>query len=105
LAIAGTINNHAGLIWSIADLLRGDYKRSEYGRVTLFTSISRFSAQTPSIGSEAQSASSITAASNCRRQTVVVANGETDPPDNGRVRPEGMFCAQEHECSCRRSSL
>jgi len=31
----GTINNHAGLIWSIADLLRGDYKQSEYGRVIL----------------------------------------------------------------------
>ena len=30
-----TINNHAGLIWSIADLLRGDYKQSEYGRVIL----------------------------------------------------------------------
>ena len=29
------INNHAGLIWSIADLLRGDYKQSEYGRVVL----------------------------------------------------------------------
>ena len=28
-------NNHAGLIWSIADLLRGDYKPSEYRRVTL----------------------------------------------------------------------
>jgi type I restriction enzyme M protein len=28
-------NNHAGLIWAIADLLRGDYKRSEYGRVIL----------------------------------------------------------------------
>jgi type I restriction enzyme M protein len=27
--------NHAGLIWSIADLLRGDYKQSEYGRVIL----------------------------------------------------------------------
>jgi hypothetical protein len=25
-----TINNHAGLIWTIADLLRGDYKRAEY---------------------------------------------------------------------------
>ena len=29
------INNHAGFIWSVADLLRGDYKRSEYGRVIL----------------------------------------------------------------------
>ena len=29
------LNNHAGLIWSIADLLRGDYKQSEYGRVVL----------------------------------------------------------------------
>ncbi len=29
------INNHAGLIWSIADLLRGDYKQSEYGRAIL----------------------------------------------------------------------
>jgi type I restriction enzyme M protein len=27
--------NNAGLIWAIADLLRGDYKRSEYGRVIL----------------------------------------------------------------------
>jgi type I restriction enzyme M protein len=27
--------NHSGLIWSIADLLRGDYKQSEYGRVIL----------------------------------------------------------------------
>ena len=31
----GTINNNAGLIWAIADLLRGDYKQSEYGRVIL----------------------------------------------------------------------
>ena len=31
----GAISNHAGLIWSIADLLRGDYKQSEYGRVIL----------------------------------------------------------------------
>lgn len=29
------INNHAAFIWSVADLLRGDYKRSEYGRVIL----------------------------------------------------------------------
>jgi type I restriction enzyme M protein len=27
--------NHANLIWSVADLLRGDYKQSEYGRVIL----------------------------------------------------------------------
>jgi type I restriction enzyme M protein len=33
--IAARINNHAGLIWAIADLLRGDYKQSEYGRVIL----------------------------------------------------------------------
>jgi type I restriction enzyme M protein len=32
-SVEGRINNHAGLIWSIADLLRGDYKQSEYGRV------------------------------------------------------------------------
>jgi type I restriction enzyme M protein len=29
------INNNAGFIWSVADLLRGDYKRSEYGLVIL----------------------------------------------------------------------
>jgi type I restriction enzyme M protein len=29
------INNHGQLIWAIADLLRGDYKQSEYGRVIL----------------------------------------------------------------------
>jgi type I restriction enzyme M protein len=31
----GTIRNHAAFIWSVADLLRGDYRRSEYGRVIL----------------------------------------------------------------------
>ena len=35
MAVEARINNHAGLIWSIADLLRGDYKRSEYQRVIL----------------------------------------------------------------------
>jgi len=35
LAISGAINNHASLIWSIADLLRGDYKQSEYQKVIL----------------------------------------------------------------------
>jgi len=35
VAVAARINNHAGLIWAIADLLRGDYKQSEYGRVIL----------------------------------------------------------------------
>jgi type I restriction-modification system DNA methylase subunit len=35
LAIVGSVSNHAGLIWAIADLLRGDYKQSEYGRVIL----------------------------------------------------------------------
>lgn len=29
------INNHAGFIWSVADLLRGVYKQSEYGKVIL----------------------------------------------------------------------
>jgi type I restriction enzyme M protein len=30
-----SIGNHAAFIWSVADLLRGDYKQSEYGRVIL----------------------------------------------------------------------
>ncbi len=30
-----SIRNHAAFIWSVADLLRGDYKQSEYGRVIL----------------------------------------------------------------------
>ncbi|MGI8702180.1 MAG: type I restriction-modification system subunit M N-terminal domain-containing protein, partial [Nocardioidaceae bacterium] len=30
-----TIRSHAAFIWSVADLLRGDYKQSEYGRVIL----------------------------------------------------------------------
>ena len=29
------INDHAAFIWSVADLLRGDYKQSEYGKVIL----------------------------------------------------------------------
>jgi type I restriction enzyme M protein len=32
---ADSTNNHAAFIWSVADLLRGDYKQSEYGRVIL----------------------------------------------------------------------
>ena len=31
----GVIRNHAAFIWSVADLLRGDYKQSEYGKVIL----------------------------------------------------------------------
>ena len=30
-----SVNNHAGFIWSVADLLRVDYKQSEYGKVIL----------------------------------------------------------------------
>lgn len=30
-----TINNNASFIWSIADLLRGNFKQSEYGRIIL----------------------------------------------------------------------
>ncbi len=30
-----TIRNHEAFIWSVADLLRGDFKQSEYGRVIL----------------------------------------------------------------------
>jgi type I restriction-modification system DNA methylase subunit len=37
--LAGTaqevIKNHAAFTWSVADLLRGDYTQSEYGRVIL----------------------------------------------------------------------
>src|SRR6476469_7735512 len=31
----GAIQNNAAFIWSVANLLRGDYKQSEYGRVIL----------------------------------------------------------------------
>jgi type I restriction enzyme M protein len=33
--VRAAINNHAGLIWAIADVLRGDYKRIEYQKVIL----------------------------------------------------------------------
>lgn len=37
------IQNHAEFIWSVADLLRGDYKQSEYGKVILpFVVLRRF---------------------------------------------------------------
>ena len=32
---SATFKNHAAFIWSVADLLRGDYKQSEYGKVIL----------------------------------------------------------------------
>ena len=31
----GASQNHAAFIWSVADLLRGDYKQSDYGKVIL----------------------------------------------------------------------
>lgn len=37
-----TINTHAAFIWTIADLLRGDFKQSEYGKIVLpFTILRR----------------------------------------------------------------
>ena len=33
--IGTAIKNYAGFIWSVADLLRGVYRQSEYGRVIL----------------------------------------------------------------------
>jgi hypothetical protein len=33
--VEARINTHAAFIWSVADLLRGDYKQSEYGKVVL----------------------------------------------------------------------
>ncbi len=42
MANTETINNHAVCIWSVADLLRGDNKQSEYGRGILpFTLLRR----------------------------------------------------------------
>lgn len=34
-ATSDIIRNHAAFIWAVADLLRGDYKQSEYGKVIL----------------------------------------------------------------------
>jgi len=40
---SSAIKNHAAFIWSVADLLRGDYKQSEYGKVVLpLTVLRRF---------------------------------------------------------------
>ncbi|MCF7699955.1 type I restriction-modification system subunit M [Loktanella sp. M215] len=37
-----TLNNHAAFIWSIAELLRGDFRQSEYGKIVLpFTILRR----------------------------------------------------------------
>jgi type I restriction enzyme M protein len=38
----GVIKNHAAFIWSVADLLRGDYKQSEYGKVILPLTVIRW---------------------------------------------------------------
>jgi len=40
--MASSFNELASFIWSVADLLRGDFKQSEYGRVILpFTVLRR----------------------------------------------------------------
>jgi len=33
--LAESVNNHGAFVWSIAELLRGDYKQSEYQKVVL----------------------------------------------------------------------
>jgi type I restriction enzyme M protein len=33
--MSDTPNNLASFIWSLADLLRGDFKQSQYGRIIL----------------------------------------------------------------------
>jgi hypothetical protein len=39
---SAVVKNHGAFIWSVADLLRGDYKPHEYGRVILpFTVLRR----------------------------------------------------------------
>ena len=41
-SMSQTPNNLAAFIWSLADLLRGDFKQSQYGRVILpFTLLRR----------------------------------------------------------------
>ncbi len=35
MSISSIVREHSAFIWSVADLLRGDYKQSEYGRVVL----------------------------------------------------------------------
>ena len=35
------INNSAAYIWSLADLLRGDFKQSQYGRIILALTLLR----------------------------------------------------------------
>lgn len=43
MVVQARINNNAALIWGVAELLRGDYKQSEYGKVTLpLTVLRRF---------------------------------------------------------------
>ena len=32
-SLADPVNNHGAFVWSIAELLRGDYKQSEYRKV------------------------------------------------------------------------
>ncbi len=61
-----TINTHAGFIWSVADLLRGDYKPSEYGKVILpFTVLRRFdcvlAATKPAVLAKAQALTGLVA--------------------------------------------
>ena len=42
IVVEGVANNHASFIWSVADLLRGDYKQADYGKVILpFTLLRR----------------------------------------------------------------
>lgn len=40
-AADGRIRNHAEFVWQVADLLRGDYKRSEYRLVILSFTVLR----------------------------------------------------------------
>ncbi|MDQ3248819.1 MAG: type I restriction-modification system subunit M N-terminal domain-containing protein, partial [Chloroflexota bacterium] len=42
MAQTANVKSLAGLIWNVADLLRGDYKQADYGKVILpFTVLRR----------------------------------------------------------------
>jgi type I restriction enzyme S subunit len=88
------INEQANFIWSIADLLRGDFKQSEYGKVILpFTVLRRFDCVLAPSKAKILEANKTLTVSNKRPSVEWL--GEV--PENWRIVPAKALFAQSKE--------
>ncbi|GHC52985.1 type I restriction-modification system subunit M [Roseibacillus persicicus] len=97
--MADTPNNLASYIWSLADLLRGDFRQSQYGRIILpFTLLRRLEcvleASKPAVLAEAEKITAMNLPEEAEEQLLLRAAGltffNTSPMDLGKLGEAGI---------------